>query len=280
MIDNTTNTELSLSLHPDDEYNIRLVATGEDLQSEIITVTVPQVVSIDVQGPVMMPLDHSSSFSLTCTLTLTPQVNVTIPEMYWASPYLIPFKSTTDGFIVLNASEPTMISVNDNVVYTLTLNFSSLQPSQVGEYVCRTLLNDSSSTVSVTSNYSVSVQVPTPIVTARVNTTGCIFESNNIQLLCIVTITPLDVNHIVTINWFGPNGLITMDDAKYSISTGIINSTNYESSLTFTASLSDNGTDYYCTAIVGPASTVNGFELIIPATATSNNINVIIESEL
>ncbi|XP_019863919.1 PREDICTED: uncharacterized protein LOC109593140, partial [Amphimedon queenslandica] len=68
-----------------------------------------------------------------------------------------------------------------------------------------------------------------------------------------------------------------MDDAKYSISTGIINSTNYESSLTFTASLSDNGTDYYCTAIVGPASTVNGFELIIPATATSNNINVIIE---
>ena len=40
--DNTTNTELSLSLRPDDEYNIRLVATGEDLPSEIITVTVPQ----------------------------------------------------------------------------------------------------------------------------------------------------------------------------------------------------------------------------------------------
>ena len=38
----TTNTELSLSLRPDDEYNIRLVATGEDLPSEIITVTVPQ----------------------------------------------------------------------------------------------------------------------------------------------------------------------------------------------------------------------------------------------
>ena len=42
MNDNTTNTELSLSLRPDDEYNIRLVATGEDLPSEIITVTVPQ----------------------------------------------------------------------------------------------------------------------------------------------------------------------------------------------------------------------------------------------
>ena len=40
--DNTTNTELSLSLRPDDKYNIRLVATGEDLPSEIITVTIPQ----------------------------------------------------------------------------------------------------------------------------------------------------------------------------------------------------------------------------------------------
>ena len=42
MNDNTTNTELSLSLHPDDEYNIRLVATCEDLPSEVITVTVLQ----------------------------------------------------------------------------------------------------------------------------------------------------------------------------------------------------------------------------------------------
>ena len=42
MNDSTANTELSLSLRPDDEYNIRLVATGEDLPSEVITVTVPQ----------------------------------------------------------------------------------------------------------------------------------------------------------------------------------------------------------------------------------------------
>ena len=42
MKDNATNTELSLSLRPDDKYNIRLVATGEDLPSEVITVTVPQ----------------------------------------------------------------------------------------------------------------------------------------------------------------------------------------------------------------------------------------------
>ena len=116
------------------------------------------VVSIEVQGPVMMPLDHSSSFSLTCTLTLAPEVNDTMVEMFWASPYLVPFNSTTEGDIILNSLDPTMISVNDSVVYTLTLNFSSLQASQVGEYVCRALLNDSTDIITLTSNYSISVQ--------------------------------------------------------------------------------------------------------------------------
>ncbi|XP_019857587.1 PREDICTED: uncharacterized protein LOC109585878 [Amphimedon queenslandica] len=275
---NTANTELSLSLHPNDEYNIRLVATGEDLPSEIITVTVPQVVCIEAQGPVMMPLDHSSSFSLTCTLILAPEVNDTMVEIFWASPDLIPFNSTDDEDIFLDSLEPTMIPVIDTVVHTLILNFSSLQASQVGEYVCGAQLNDGIDTVRITSNYSVSVQASTPVVTSRLNTTGRIFESNDIQLLCFVTFTPLDVEPNVNISWFGPNGLITMNDAKYSISTGEINPTTNGSSLTFTASLSDNGTDYYCTASVGPASTVNGFELIIPSdTVTSTSTNVIVE---
>ena len=99
--------------------------------------------------------------------------------------------------------------------------------------------------------------------------------------MCFATITPLDVDHIININWFGPNGLITMNDARYDISTGMNNSITTRSSLTFTASLSDNGTDYYCTASVGPASTVNGFELIIPsATVTSINNIVMVESML
>ena len=116
------------------------------------------VVSIDVQGPAMMTLDHYSSFSLTCTLTLASEGNDTMIEMYWASPDLIPFNSTTDGDIVLNTLDPTMISINDSVVYILALNFSSLQASQVGEYVCRALLNDSTDIVTLTSNYSISVQ--------------------------------------------------------------------------------------------------------------------------
>ena len=121
------------------------------------------------------------------------------------------------------------------------------------------------------------------MVTSSLNTTGRIFEGNDIQLLCFATITPLNVDHIVNINWFGPNGLIKMNDIEHSISTRMIKSMTAKSSLTFTASLSDNGTDYYCTASVGPASTVNGFELIIPsATVTSinNNIIVMVESKL
>ena len=118
------------------------------------------------------------------------------------------------------------------------------------------------------------------MVTSSVNKTGRIFESNDIPLLCFVTITPLDVQHIVTINWFGPNGHITMNDTQYKISTVMINSTTNGSSLTITTSLSDNGTDYYCTASVGPASNVNGFELIIPsATVTSTNNTVTVESK-
>ena len=105
-----------------------------------------------------MPLDHSSSFSLTCTLTLAPEVNDTMVEMAWASPDLIPFNSTDNRDIFLDSLDPTMISVNDSVVYTLTLNFSSLQASQVGEYVCGALLNNSSDTTIITSSYSVSVQ--------------------------------------------------------------------------------------------------------------------------
>ena len=113
--------------------------------------------SIDIHGPVMMPLDHSSSFSLTCILTLAPQVNDTMVEMFWKSPGLFPFNFTTDGDIFIDDLEPTMISVNDSVVYTLTLNFSSLQASQVGEYICRALLNDGIDIITVSSNCSVSV---------------------------------------------------------------------------------------------------------------------------
>ena len=90
------------------------------------------------------------------------------------------------------------------------------------------------------------------------------------------TITLLDIELNVNINWFGLNGLIIMNNTEYNVSTGEINLTTTRNSLTFTTSLSDNGTDYYCTARVGPANTVNGFVLIIPATAISSSTTVLL----
>ena len=113
------------------------------------------VVSVEVQGPVLLLL--STSFSLTCTLTIATKVTVTVSDVFWANSNLNHFNSTT-GDIVLDALEPTMISVDDSVVYTLTLNFSSLQASQVGEYVCGASLNDGTSTANATSTYTISVQ--------------------------------------------------------------------------------------------------------------------------
>ncbi|XP_019851153.1 PREDICTED: uncharacterized protein LOC105312503 [Amphimedon queenslandica] len=165
-----------------------------------------------------------------------------------------------------------LVSTNMAVRNISETGFSSNSTYSRNSLLSVTLGWSPSAVISATPQYHVFVN------NTSVNTTGRIFESDEIQLLCIVTITPLDIELNVTINWFGPNGLITMNDAKYSISTGIINSTTIGSSLNFTASLSDNGTDYYCTASVGPASNVSRFELIIPSdTVTSTINNVMVE---
>ena len=121
--------------------------------------------------------------------------------------------------------------------------------------------------------------VPTPVVVSSVSTTGRIFESTDVSLLCNVTVAPLDVESVVNITWFGRNGIITMNDTLYGIDSGMINSMVYGSFLNFTASFSDNATEYYCVASFGPANDTMRSELIIPVTATSNNIAVSVESK-
>ena len=116
------------------------------------------------------------------------------------------------------------------------------------------------------------------MVVSSVNTTG-IFESTDVSLLCTVTVTPLDVESVVNITWFGPNGMITMNDTLYGIDSGMINSMVYGSFLNFTTSFSDNATEYYCVASFGPADDVMRSELIIPVTATSNNVAVSVDSK-
>ena len=111
------------------------------------------------------------------------------------------------------------------------------------------------------------------MVVSSVNTTGRIFESTDVSLLCNVTVAPLDVESVVNITWFGPNGTITADDTCYNFNAD-------RSLLTFTTALSDNGTQYYCTASYGASVTAARSSLIHPSSDTSDNTTVNVESKL
>ena len=111
------------------------------------------------------------------------------------------------------------------------------------------------------------------MVISSVNTTGRIFESTDVSLLCNVTVAPLDVESVVNITWFGPNGMIKMNDTRYSFNTD-------RSLLTFTTALSDNGAQYYCTTSYGASVTVAPSSLIDSSSDTSDNTTVIVESKL
>ena len=112
------------------------------------------------------------------------------------------------------------------------------------------------------------------MVVSSVNITGLIFESDDFPLLCNVTVVaPLDVESVVNITWFGPDGMIISDDTRY-------NSNADRSQLTLTTVLSDNGTQYYCTASYGASVAVPQSSFIYPTTAKSYNRTVFVESKL
>ena len=111
------------------------------------------------------------------------------------------------------------------------------------------------------------------MVVSSVNTTGCIFESTDVSLLCNVIVAPLDVEAIVNITWFGPNGTIAINGTQYIFNTD-------RTLLKFTTALSDNGSQYYCTANYGASVTAPQFSLIYSSTATSNITIVNVEGEL
>ena len=165
----TSNDHIDLSLQPDSEYNITLVATGETLPSDILTITVPQgiviiiiiiinvfytVVSAVVEGPAIMPQNLSSTFAMSCTVTLTNELSEVVVNIDWISPDGYAFNSTTNGDIVLTSLTPVMTSVNNNVVYTHTLRVNTFQASHVGKYTCRVMIND----IVVTRKLAASIQ--------------------------------------------------------------------------------------------------------------------------
>ena len=164
----TSKDFIDLSLQPDSEYNIALVATGETLPSSTLTVTIPQgieiiiiiiivfypVVSAVVEGPAIMPQNLSSAFAMSCTVTPTNELSDVVVNIDWISPDGYAFNSTTNGDRILTSLTPVMISVNNSVVYTHTLRFNTFKASHVGEYTCRVMINDS----IVTRKLAVSIQ--------------------------------------------------------------------------------------------------------------------------
>ena len=141
----TTKNFIDLSLQFHNEYSITLVATGETLPSSTLTVTIPQgtVVSAVVEGPAIMPQNHSSTFEMFCTVTLTSEMSEVVVNIDWISPDGYTFSSTTNGDIVLTSLTPVMTLVNNSVVYTHTLRVNTFKASHVGEYTCRVMINDS-----------------------------------------------------------------------------------------------------------------------------------------
>ena len=164
----TSKDFIDLSLQPDSEYNITLVATGEALPSSTLTVTIPQgiviiiiiiivfytVVSAVVEGPAIMPQNLSSTFEMSCTVTLTNDLSEVVVNIDWISPDGYALNSTTNGDRILTSLTPVMILVNNSVVYTHTLRVNTFIASHVGEYTCRVMINDS----IVTRKLAVSIQ--------------------------------------------------------------------------------------------------------------------------
>ena len=100
-----------------------------------------------------------------------------------------------------------------------------------------------------------------------------------VSLECLVIITSLDVDTNVNITWFGPNGVVVHDNARYSIDNGQLNSTVYGSSLNITdlSLTGDNGKQYYCKAQVGANASFVFSSFVFPSEATSENVTVIVE---
>ena len=98
-------------------------------------------------------------------------------------------------------------------------------------------------------------------------------------LECHVILTSLDIDTSVVITWFGPNGVVVHDNARYIINIGQLNNTVYGSSLNITdlSLTEDNGTHYYCRAQVGPNDGFVFSSFIIPSEARSEKVAVIVE---
>ena len=107
---------------------------------------------------------------------------------------------------------------------------------------------------------------------------GVNFESGLVILHCSVDFDPLDVGTDVSIDWWGPDGLIE-STGRYVIEEGLIDTDTYSSDLTITelTVAVDNNTEYYCMSQVESNSSFSRSEFIVPADAQSDNVTVTVQ---
>ena len=125
--------------------------------------------------------------------------------------------------------------------------------------------------------------VPSPVVLSNITAgnrmLGRTFESGSIFLSCLGNYTVMD-NDVVTVSWFGPNGLVLVDGSRYTTDLFINRSTGFYDSVLTISDLSvsqDNGAQYYCVVEVSVDDTLPEAPYIIPGTAMSDNITITLE---
>ena len=106
-----------------------------------ISVSAPTSVMVT---PPVVPIIVGSSISLTCTVELSPLVDVpVIVNTVWTGP---------DGFMTTNTAQP--VSGNTTTTYASTATVSSPGREQSGNYSCRATVRAVSSSIIDSVGYS------------------------------------------------------------------------------------------------------------------------------
>lgn len=113
------------------------------------------VVTVTITESATTPLTYFSNMALTCTINLTDEVNTTSAVIQWIDPVSNQI-NTGVGSVALESNQTMSMSMG-NVIHSLELNFSRLEASHVGEYVCRSVLTNNG-IVTLTKRFTVSVQ--------------------------------------------------------------------------------------------------------------------------
>ena len=111
---------------------------------------------VNIEGPTNTPLQYLSTFTLTCTATISNELNNTMVGMIWVYPNGTDI--TTTGDVSVNVAGVQNMAIMDSIIYSLDLNFQRLQASQVGTYLCQSGYIDNSGNVTVRRYFNISVQ--------------------------------------------------------------------------------------------------------------------------